>query len=129
MGAINNATAETGLAAVGISVSRYRYFSFIDSFFRRSYMVAIHQDHLLELPASEFIQHTTAVMISDNVWFGMAGVIAVVFLLGVLTDAFQRISYHQAPVDIPGLVMKWCFQMFGMGLGVQGVGKYVRLLR
>ena len=122
MGALTNATAETGLSAVGISVNRYQYFSFIDSFFRRSYMIAIHQDHLIQKPASEFIRHTMTVKISEKVWYGIAGVTLVVFALGVMTDAFQKISQGQTPVNLWGLIMKWLFQMFGMGIGVQGIG-------
>lgn len=125
MGAVTNSTADVGIAAVGISASRNHHFTMIDSFLRRPYLVVIHRTHLISIPSSEFLQHTLGEMVSDSVWFSMISALPVLIILGMFVDGAEKTKEGKV-VRWRTLCGKWTFQIFGMGLGLQGVGKNAR---
>ncbi|OQV17664.1 hypothetical protein BV898_08287 [Hypsibius exemplaris] len=123
MGALTNGTADLGLSPVGISYTRMKSFNFIDSFFRRSYMIIVHGDHLTSVPAEQFIGQSLGEMISDRVWTLLGVVLLLVCLMGVVVDYFQSVD-NGRPKTLLSLTHKWTFQIFGMGLGVDGVDEF-----
>ncbi|OQV17657.1 hypothetical protein BV898_08280 [Hypsibius exemplaris] len=123
MGAVTNGTAAAGLTTAGISYTRQLHFDMMDSFFRRSYLIVIHQDHLISVPASQFIAQALHQMMSHDVWLLTVVVMVTFLILGISTEHVTAMTKFDGatPHCRLNLVGKWCFHTFGFGIGAVGI--------
>jgi hypothetical protein len=123
-GEVYRGTAPIGLTAETITLTRFDSFSFIDSFLRRTYVVVIHQDHLISFKSSEFLFHLLGEILKTD----MTICICAVFLATVLTGTgFDVICNRVTSVrTVITVLTNWIFRVLGTGLGVQGIGNLVQ---
>jgi hypothetical protein len=132
-GDVHNGTFDLGVSPVSITAKRFRNFSFVDSFLRRTYVAVIHQDNLITANPSEFIFHLLQVLLPNEMWMSICGVFCVVILFGTFSEFLGNPDNEATCGKFAWLqvCIKRLFRTLGTGLGIHGIGTLtmIKLIR